>query len=271
MRYNQSPCPDAKEGRSVPHIRTSEGSLYITDHRRADNPALPVVLVHGAGGSRLDWPPLLRRLPQANAIAIDLPGHGKSPGPGRKTVSDYARCVAALLDALDIPQAIIAGHSMGGAIAQMMALDHAERVHGLVLIGTGAKLRVHPDILDRVLTDPQAVAALLKDWIWGPGTPESMRQLAYDQLMQTPPEIIHGDYLACDAFDVRERLEEIRAPALVIGGTADAMTPHKFSAFLRDHLPNADLVTVEGGGHMMALEHPAFVTDAIRTWLEGNL
>jgi pimeloyl-ACP methyl ester carboxylesterase len=252
----------------MPLIETATATFFFADHRSDDSLYPPIVLVHGAGGSHLDWPVQLRRLPEANLIAVDLPGHGKSPGPERKQVADYAGDIAALLDALGWAKAIITGHSMGGAIAQTMALDHADRVAGIILVGSGAKLGVHPDILEKALTDMESVARLLKDWMWGEGVDDSMRDLGYQRLLETPAAVTHGDYFACNNFDIRSRLAEINAPTLVIGGRADRMTPHKFAAYLQEHIANARLVTVEGGGHMMALEQPGVVTGAIQDWLK---
>ena len=252
----------------MPLIETATCTFYFADHRSDDSPYPPIVLVHGAGGSHLDWPGELRRLPEANLISVDLPGHGKSPGPGRNRVADYAADIVALLDALGWPKAIITGHSMGGAIAQTMALDHADKVAGIILVGTGAKLGVHPDILEKVVPDPESVAALLKDWMWGNGVPDSMRDLGYERLMETAPEVTHGDYFACSNFDIRSRIAEITAPTLVIGGTMDQMTPHKFAIYLQEQIANAQLVTVEGGGHMMALEQPDLVVGGIQDWLK---
>jgi pimeloyl-ACP methyl ester carboxylesterase len=252
----------------MPLIETARTTVFFADHRTEDSPYPPIALVHGAGGSHLDWPTQLRRLPEANLIAVDLPGHGKSPGPGRKQVADYAADIATLLDALEWPQAIIVGHSMGGAIAQTMALDHADRVAGIVLVGSGAKLGVHPDILEKALTDMESVARLLKDWMWGDRVDDATRDLGYQRLLETPAEITHDDYFACNNFDIRSRLAEINSPTLVIGGTADKMTPLKFAAYLQEHIADARLVTVEGGGHMMALEQPDVVTGAIQDWLK---
>ncbi len=246
----------------MPTQKTSRGPLWFADHRREDLP--PLLLIHGAGGSHLDWPPGLRKL---GSLAVDLPGHGKSPGPGRRSIQDYADDLLALLDALNLTQAVIMGHSMGGAIAQTIALSAPDRVRGLILIGTGAKLRVHPDILARVATDPQAVAAQLKDWMWGSSTPDALRETGYQQMLSVDPLVIQGDYAACDVFDIRDRISQINASTLVIGGTEDQMTPHKFSAYLAESITNATLVTVEGGGHMMALEQPEVVTAAVQRWL----
>ncbi len=252
----------------MPYTQVADVKLYYTDHRKPESTYPPVIMVHGAGGTHLDWPILLRRLPQSNAIALDLPGHGKSAPPGQHSIPAYADGVIGLMDALALPQAVIAGHSMGGGIAQTIALEYPERVRGLILLGTGAKLRVHPDILARVRDHHAEIADLLKTWIWADDAPSALRDAGYAQLMNTPPQVIYGDYLACDNFDIRDRLSEISAPTLVIGGTADKMTPLKFSQYLADNIPHAALFTVEGGGHMMALEQPQTVTDAIAAWLD---
>jgi pimeloyl-ACP methyl ester carboxylesterase len=252
----------------MPFIETTEGRLFFSDHRTTDSPHLPLILVHGAGGSRLDWPKSLRRLPVANTIVLDLPGHGKSAGPARQSIADYAKVAVAFMDALRLNEALLMGHSMGGAVVQQLALDYPDRVVGLILIGTGAKLRVHPLILDRILSDQSAVANLLAEWFWSPDTPADVRQMTVEGNMAVDPQTLFHDYAACDAFDIRSRLHEIRAPVLVISGDQDRMTPVNYGEYLREHLPLAELVVIKGGGHMMALEQPDLVAEAVQGWLE---
>jgi pimeloyl-ACP methyl ester carboxylesterase len=252
----------------MPFIDTREGRLFFSDHRTIDSPYLPLILVHGAGGSRLDWPKSLRRLPIANTIVLDLPGHGKSDGPGRQSVAAYANIVIAFMDALELSEAMFMGHSMGGAVVQQLALDYPDTVAGLILIGTGAKLRVHPLILDRILSDPEAVARLLAEWFWGPDVSADVRRMTLEANTAINPQVLYYDYAACDVFDIRSRLHEIHLPVLVISGDQDRMTPVKYGAYLRDHLSSAELVVIEGGGHMMALEQPELVTSAVQVWLE---
>jgi len=254
----------------MPFLETDAGTLYFSDHRKADAAYVPTILIHGAGGSRLDWPSPLRRLPEANAIAVDLPGHGRSAGPGRATVEGYADVIRVFMDALDIPRAVICGHSMGGAITQMLGLTHPERVAGLILVATGAKLSVHPDILEQVQADKGAVAQVLKDWLWGDNATNAMRQQGFEQLMQLSAETIYNDYLACNRFDVRNRLGELAMPTLILSGTADRMTFHKYSVYLRDQIKHSTLVPIDGGGHMITLEYPQQVAGAVREWLHAH-
>lgn len=254
-------------------IQTFNGaiSIWYADHRRDDRhdhhrePDKPtLLLIHGAAGSHLDWSIGLRK---RNGVVPDLPGHGKSSGSGYDSVAAYAADMIAFMDALKLDRAVIAGHSMGGAIAQTMALDYAERVRGLILIGTGAYLPVNPTIL-RVREAQAEVGTLLKKWFWAKETPENIRQRGYELFMQTPAEVTYGDYVACNTFDVRDRVGEIQAPTLVIGGAADKMTPPAYSEFLAANIPNATLVLIPDGSHMMAIEQPERVVGTVDEWLK---
>jgi pimeloyl-ACP methyl ester carboxylesterase len=248
----------------MPTIETSHGAIYYADQRRDDAQHPPLLLIHGAGGSRLDWPRELRRL---NALVIDLPGHGKSGGTGSDTIEAYTQTISAFLQALDVPRAVLGGHSMGGAISMTLALEQPQQVAGLLLVGTGAKLKVHAKILDNIQKEQDKVGSLLKTWMWGVHTLEDTRQRGYEMFMQIDPHVVYRDYLACNRFDIRDRLHEITAPTLVIGGSNDRMTPLHYSEYLRDHIPGAELVVIEGGGHLMALEDPEQVSTAVERWL----
>lgn len=257
----------------MPFIRCDDQPLFYSAHAHAADPvaphpaAPPLVLVHGAGGTHMHWPPGLRRLPGRAVYALDLPGHGRSPGPGRHTIEGYVQVVRDWAAAMGLPPFVSAGHSMGGAIAQAFALSHPQQLRGLVLVATGARLRVHPDILQQVEKDPARVGALLVEWVHGQrATPEQKRQYLR-HFLAVPPAVLAGDWQACNAFDSMARLGEIRLPALVIGGTQDQMTPLKYAAFLCEQLPDADLTTIEGGGHMLMIEQPGLVIGAISGFL----
>jgi pimeloyl-ACP methyl ester carboxylesterase len=238
-------------------------ALYQGDVRGKRN----LVLVHGAGGSHLDWPASLRRLEGANVYALDLPGHGRSEGTGRRSVAAYRDFLLAFLEALGLEKAILVGHSMGGAISLDFALHYPDRLAGLVPVGSGARLRVLPAILTGILSDFEATADLILDYAFGPSATEQLKRLGRQRLLKTPPQVLHGDYAACDAFDVMERLGEVRCPTLVIGGTADRLTPPKYSIYLRDHIPGAELVLVDAAGHMVMLEKPEIVSKAISKFI----
>lgn len=243
--------------------------FYARTGRRATG-GPTVVLVHGAGGSRLHWPAALRRLPGATVYAIDLPGHGRSAGPGCDSIAGYVAAVIGLLDDTETARAVWVGHSMGGAIAQMAALRHPARVAGLVLIGTGAHLTSATELLTGPVYDFEGAVEALTQRAWGDDGPPALVQLSHQAMAQLPPAVLHGDLLACRAFDLRAQLGDIEAPALVIAGTADRLTPHIHSVQLAQGLPHARLVTVPDAGHMVALEHPDLVADAVNDWIKAG-
>jgi pimeloyl-ACP methyl ester carboxylesterase len=226
-------------------------------------------LIHGAGGSHQHWLYQVRDLPQAASYAPDLPGHGRSPGPGRDSIGAYGDWLLAFMDEAGLGQAVLVGHSMGGAIALDLALRWPDRVAGLGLVATGARLRVAPAILEGLRQDPAETVGLITDWAFGPEAPAEMARLGRRQMNQVDPGVLYGDFAACDAFDVTERLGEIEAPALVLCGTQDRLTPAKYATFLRDRIAGARLHLVEGAGHMLMVERPGAVTRSLVPFLEA--
>jgi pimeloyl-ACP methyl ester carboxylesterase len=202
----------------MPFAQIGEQALFYTVSRRG-GPAL--ILIHGAGGSHLHWPAALRRMPGATVYAVDLPGHGRSEGPGREHIEDYVADIVRFMDAVGVSRGVLVGHSMGGAIAQMTALMAPERVAGLVLVGTGARLRVAPALLDGILQDARGALALITEWAWGPEADPAMVARGRQMMARVNPRVVWGDFAACDRFDIRERVGEITAPALVITGSED--------------------------------------------------
>jgi pimeloyl-ACP methyl ester carboxylesterase len=225
---------------------------------------VPVIFVHGSGSNHAIWLPQIRALaPIARTVAIDLPGHGKSDLPGRNTVDAYCDVVLRLLDALQFERAVIVGHSLGGAMAQTIALSHPDRVAGLGLVGTGARLRVLPAILDGVLNDFEKTAPFIIENAYAPDLADAMRARAMAELRACDPQVTHGDFAACNAFDVTARLGEIRAPTIVICGKQDRMTPVKYSEYLVSKIAGAQIVLVDNAGHSVMIEQPDAVSRAL--------
>ena len=238
-------------------------ALFEDDPTRKRN----LILVHGAGGDHTHWPAELRRLPGANVYALDLPGHGRSQGRGRTRVDDYADTVELFVQALNLERASVAGHSMGGAIAQTLALRRPPWLTSVILVGTGARLRVHPLILEGLKTRFEATIDTICQWAYGPTAAEQVLRQGRKQLLQVDPAVIHGDYAACHQFDVMDRVGDITLPTLIISGSADKMTPPKYSQYLHRQIAGSQLVEIEGGGHMMAVEKPTEVAQAVAAFL----
>lgn len=230
---------------------------------------LPIIFVHGAGANHLVWGLQVHALADvARAVALDLPGHGRSTPPGRNSIEAYRDVVLGLLDALGFERAVIVGHSMGGAIAQTLALSHPDRVAGLGLVGTGARLRVLPAILNGVQNDLVATARLVIEYSYAAGMDPEFLRRAEAELCECPAPVIYGDFWACNQFDAMSRLAEIRAPTLVVCGREDRMTPPKYSVYLAKHIPNASLVFIDQAGHAVMLEQPDEISRVLLHFVE---
>ncbi len=245
--------------------------IYFARSQRssAQDGAPPLVLIHGAGGSHLHWPRELRRLSIADVYALDLPGHGKSEGAGRQSIPEYSARVLEWMKDAWVQRPVLVGHSMGGAIALQAALQAPAEVSGLVLIGSGARLRVAQPILDSTSREEMLSQAieLIVEWSYSANAPHGLRALSAKDLRGTRPAALHNDFLACDRFDVMSRLGEVQAPALIMCGSEDKLTPEKYSRYLTDHLPDARLVLLPGAGHMAMLEQPKAAAEAVLAFL----
>lgn len=251
----------------MPFVNLGNQKIYYAEAGRA---GLPIVFIHGSAANHLVWSLQLHALGTiAHAVAIDLPGHGRSAPPGRNTVGDYCDVILGLLDVLNFDRAVLVGHSLGGAITQTLALSHPDRVAGLGLIGTGARLRVLPAILDGVLNDFDQTAELVVDYSYAPGLDAALRRRALAEFRACPAQVTHGDFSACNQFDIIACVSEIRAPTLVICGKDDRLTPVKYAEFLASKIAGAQLVIIEGAGHSVMIEQADAVNRALAEFVSN--
>lgn len=231
-----------------------------------DRPTL--ILIHGAGGSSQTFLHQLRHLDRTmNVLALDLPGHGGTPGPGRDSISAYANWLEQAFSNFTIPSYFLGGHSMGGAIGQELALRSSLPLKGLILLSTGEELNVSPKILDGLLTEPNQTLALINQWCFPKKTAPLLIQQSLQLLKQTPIPIITNDFIACNRFDRSENISTITLPTLIIVGQEDKMTPPAFSQSLNQKIFSSRLVLVPGAGHLVMLEKPREVNQAIEDFV----
>jgi pimeloyl-ACP methyl ester carboxylesterase len=253
------------------HQRESSRIGYLAGSWPLDPTRPTLVFVHGAGGSRLHWEVQLEALLDvANTLAVDLPGHGRSPGPGLDTVDDYTRVLIDFTDELDPPRPVIVGFSMGGAIAQQALLSHPGKFPAAVLIATGAKLRVLPLVFETIENDYPGYIELKAKMAASPQSDPRLIQPSLEDSARQDPKVVLGDFRACDTFDVRDRLAEIQAPVLVISGEDDLLTPPKFSQYLAEKIKGARRVHLPAAGHLISMEKSAEVNQAIRNFIEDE-
>jgi pimeloyl-ACP methyl ester carboxylesterase len=149
----------------------------------------------------------------------------------------------------------------------MMALLHPQRVAALVLIGSGAALPVNAAIISGMDTNPHETTATITKWSWAKDTEDAIRVASHERLLRTPAAITRDDFIACDRFTIRERAATITAPALIMTGSVDRMTPLSMAQELAMLLPGATLMTLENGSHRVAQEQPYVILDRIQQWL----
>jgi pimeloyl-ACP methyl ester carboxylesterase len=228
-----------------------------------------IVFVHGSGDSSQVWRPVIDRLPDRSCVAVDLPGHGglrQHLGPPTMSVADYGAWVEQELAHRGVREACVAGHSLGGAVALYMALASPSLVRSLALIGTGARLRVAPQLLEAARTDPQAATGMLAELGFAPGNTEQAARYL-QQANSAAPGVLWRDLAACNDFDAMSDLARITQPAIIITGEQDRLTPPKYALFLQEHLPRSTLVLIPEAGHWAPLEQPGAVAEALSAWL----
>jgi pimeloyl-ACP methyl ester carboxylesterase len=244
-------------------------NIYYFLSKSGGGGSLPVVLIHGAGGTHLHWPSEIRRMPDLRIFALDLPGHGKSGRGGLQSVEAYADSIYAWMEVIKLHRAVFVGHSMGGAVALTLAGKYAEHVLALGLLSTGARLRVHPFILENVANPqsfPTAVSFLLSKSFSKNADPRLV-ELASKRMREIRPSVLSGDFLACDTFDMMGSISSIKAPTVVFCGEEDELTPLRYAQYLNDHILGSELVVIPEAGHMVMLEKPKMTAEALREFL----
>jgi pimeloyl-ACP methyl ester carboxylesterase len=246
-----------------------EAGLYYSVYEGGNSAQAPVVLIHGAGGSHLSWPVEMRRLSGQRVISIDLPGHGKSGGVAQQFIPGYADQIHDLLARLGLPESVLVGHSLGGAVALTIALKYPRQVAGLGLIATGAYLGVDNGLLQELSNPVTASCGLrkLEELSFSPSSSPALVNQVMRGLKDLRPSLLLADWLACSNFDLRELVGQIHAPAWVACGTDDRITPLAYAHFLANSLLAAELQVFPQAGHMLVQEQSRAVADGLRQFL----
>ncbi len=177
-----------------------------------------------------------------------------------RSIGEYADWVEGYVSAAGLGRVVLNGHSMGGAIALTLALRKPDWLCGLVLTGTGARLRVDQQLLELLRGDySAAIDFIIARSFADAGEPLTYTQKARlngtrRQLQRTPQSVTLADYEACDHFDVMAGLDGVAVPSMCIAGARDEMTPPRYSEYLAARIPGAWLLVVGDAGHMLPLE-----------------
>jgi pimeloyl-ACP methyl ester carboxylesterase len=256
-------------------LQLNGATVFLADYGKGCYPARATILfVHGAGMDHSVWPLQARHFAYRgwNALAVDLPGHGRSGGELLGTIPAMADWLADLIPALRDPAAHLVGHSMGALIGLDLAARHPERIAGLALLGAAPRMPVHPSLLEAAARPEPLAAELICDWGFGPAghfgghkAPGSwMLGHALRLLGTSSGPRLYADLAACNAYDEGlDAAAKVRCPTLVVAGAADRMTPARHAAKLAEAIPGARLVTLPACGHMLMVEQPDATLDAL--------
>ena len=238
--------------------------LLIPYVEQGDRDGVPLVLLHGLTDSHRSYEPVLAALPDSiRAVAITARGHGDAgkPETGYDAAS-MAADVIAVMDALGIGRAIVAGHSMGSWTARRIAAGYPERVLGVVLAGAFASFHDKPEISALLeefdtLGDPidPAYAREWQDSTLARPVPETFMEMIVEETCKPPARV----WQAALQGLIDDRLEpagSVTAPALLCWGQRDAFVPDADQERLLARIPDVELRVYEGGGHALHWERP---------------
>lgn len=259
-----------------------ESGVTLSIAATGDLSAPPVVFLPGPTDSWRSYEPVLGRLPGSlRAIAVSQRGHGDSDKPATGyAVEDFAGDVPLLLDALGIGRAIVVGHSGSCLVARRVAIEHPERVAGLVLEASPSTLRGHIALghfVEAVVGDLQdpIEAGFARSFVVDTSSerlsPELVDMLAAE-LMKVPVHVWKEMFAGLVAYDDLTAIERITAPTLLLWGDADTVIDREMQTVLAERVRRAELRVYHGVGHTPRWEDPGrFVLDVASftdRWLE---
>ena len=256
---------------------------------------LPVVFVHGFGHNRSVWQKLAKHLPdELRPISIDLRGHGESPWDpqGAYDLRDYASDLPALLDSLDIPQAVVVGHSLGGNVSTLFAAAEPKRLKALVLVDTGPALdfSAMSHVVDEVGSALRSYASIAEfrdqlEMMHPSGDPEILAALANRGVVRRidgrfepafDPGVLAnsdpGDTSPADLASLERELwhalRSLSCPVLVVRGGVSAILSEKVAREMVDEvLADGRLVTLATAGHGVMIDDHLGLLEALRDFL----
>ena len=223
-----------------------------------------ILFIHGAGGGEYTWSyqkGFFER--EFSPIIIELPGHGESGGEGEQEIGRYAEHVHAFLKAMKLSKVTLVGHSMGGAIVQTLALTHPEVIHKIVLVGTGARLKVVPMILDGIKENFEETVQKITRFAYSRKASSDLIERGISDLLRCRPDVLYGDFLACDRFDIMSEVGKIDLPTLILCGEEDQLTPVKYSEFLHSQIKDSKIEILPNAGHLVMVESPQAFNEKI--------
>jgi pimeloyl-ACP methyl ester carboxylesterase len=252
----------------MPRITLNGADYYYCSEGTQCAPRPTLVLLHGAGGDSSVWHTQLSALSSdCHLIAPDLPGHGRSGGSPASDAEHYACWLSQLTQALGLPTFVLAGHSMGGIIAQQFAYIYPEVLKALILCGTGMRVDI-PDAYRCLVRDNFEAACMVSCRQAYAGTMSTtILEHGLSMLRRNGPSVLERDLALCAEFDSSLWAGEISHPCLVLCGAQDSIAPRELSCRLASAMAGSCLTCIENAGHMLMQEQPERFNHAIRSFI----
>jgi pimeloyl-ACP methyl ester carboxylesterase len=259
-------------------IRVGDYDVYAyTGSRLPDRAARNVVFVHGAANDHSVFALQSRYFAYhgCNVYAVDLPGHGNSPGEALPSVESLADWLIMFLNAADAKEATLIGHSLGSLAVLETAARRPDRVAGIALLGTAVPMNVSDQLLGAAAANDHVALEMINSWSFSAkrvlgGNPWPgvwMTGNAMRLMERARPNVLHADLVACrDYANGLRAAAAVECRSLVLLAARDIMAPAKAARELTTTLRNVTAVTVDCG-HSMMSEEPDAVLDALRQFL----
>jgi pimeloyl-ACP methyl ester carboxylesterase len=232
-----------------------------------------IVLVHAAGSNGHSWHNQVDGLGAKHSpIAMDMPGHARSDGVvGFETIAQYTDFLAAFLDALKIKSAVIAGRSMGGAVAMDFAIRYPERTQALIAMCTAAKFNIPAERLGAL--EAVAKGRASQQFTNDGYSPRTIKENVdviregWGEQVRTDPRVRWTDVKACAGVDLTADLGKIKKPVLVLAGADDVATTPADAEVIAERIAGAKLVKIADAAHKLPTERPAELNADIEKFL----
>ncbi len=222
-----------------------------------------LLFIHGAGNDGSVWTNIEKRLSKKYKIYTpNLPGHAGEKGLC-KSIEEYAEWIADYTEKLNLFDVVLIGHSMGGAISIKASKNN--RVASLIVVGSGLKLPVSSKILTGLKNDLDRTVEMIAKWSFSKKALDSLKIEAMDMMLKNG-NIILNDFEACNNYQGYQDVKEIKIPSLVVVGDSDVMTPINLANEAGKYL-GCRIMIIENAGHMVQLENPNALADAIEDFI----
>ncbi len=216
-----------------------------------------LLFIHGAGQSLATWrfqENIFTNHPDFNFIFLDLPGHGISGVDGLRSVQEYKNFVLEFIQTLELSEVILIGHSMGGGIAMLVAIENPQILQACALVATGAKLSVAEQTLETVKKNYETFCEIAPQRMFAEESLDELKQEFKNGLLDTGKQVCYQDLIACNEFNIMSEVDKINVPTLIVSAGKDILTPLKYGEHLHQKIYGSKFHQIKGSGHFIMQE-----------------